>query len=174
MSVVFSTDLSGGLYVPFRGVDRARSPVGTVSIRARATGDGSGGSVSAAVASASRILFGFHPMLALTRLHTFDRLATIVNVRLTLQEAGNERIDEDYADVVTPVEQATDNNVANMSFLGVPIEPDGGGGLVSAVWQTNTNALAYDLVAFFVVYDLEALARSPGLGAIDMLVSGIR
>ncbi len=174
MSVSFTAELSTGLYVPFRGVNRVTSPVGTLSIRARGTGDGSGGSSSVIIASNTRELFGFHPMLALTRLNTFDRLATIVSVRLTLQEAGNERIAEDYSDVVTPLEQATDNNVANMGFLGVPIEIDGNGGVLSAVWATNTNALAYDLVAFFVVYDLQAMARSPGQASIDNLVAGIR
>ncbi len=175
MSVVGTVNLSDGLYVPFRGVSRMRSPVGTLSVDGEVTGDGGGGSASI-VMRATRLLFGFHPLLSLTRLQTFDTLATVETNRLLIQAAGNERIDEDYSEVMQPVEQGVDNNVANAGLLGIPIEPDQdtASDVITVVWTTNETSDLYHLHAFFMVYDMEALARSPGQGHVDLLVAGIR
>lgn len=175
MSVVGTVDVSAGLYVPFRGVDRRKSPVGTVAVDGEVTGDAGGGAATINI-TATREMFGFHPMLAATRIHTFDSLATLEAIRLILNFAGNERISGNFSEVVSPVEQGTDNNVANAAFLGVPIEPDQvvAANILSAVWTTNEDGDLYHLHAFFVVYDLQELARRPGDGEIDLLVAGIR
>ncbi len=175
MSVVAVVSAGEGLYVPFRGVSREESPVGTLSVDGEVTGDAGGGSASIVI-RATKLMFGFHPLLALTRIQTFDTLATLEANRLLIQSAGNERIDEDYSEVMTPVEQGTDNNVANAQFLGIPIEPDQSvdSDILTIVWTTNELSDLYHLHAFFMVYDLEALARSPGRGLIDLLIAGIR
>ncbi len=175
MSVVATVFVGDGLYVPFRGVSRTRSPVGTLSADGEVTGDATGGAATINV-TATRLMFGFHPMMALTRVQTFDSIGTLESNRLILQNAGNERIDEQYSEVMTPVEQGTDNNVANAGFLGIPIEPDQdvAANIMSIVWTTNEDGDLYHMHAFFLVYDMEALARSPGQGAVDLLVSGIR
>ncbi len=163
-----------GLYVPFRGVARDNGPVGTLLVQAQVTGDGSGGSASLSL-TCPYVLFGFHPLLACTRIHTIDLLTTLQNLRMIFNEAGNERIDHDIQEVVVPVELPPNNQHGNATVLGVPIEPTRvEGNVLSAAWVTNVDTIDYDIHAFFMVYDLEFLARHPGTGSIDALVSGIR
>ncbi len=175
MSVVGTVDLSAGLYVPFRGVSREKSPVGTLSVNGEVTGDAGGGTATINF-TATREMFGFHPMLALTRWNTVDQLATIVAVRFILQNEGNERVDEDYSEATLPIEQGTDLNSANAAFLGVPIEPDqvSATNIATVIWATNEDGDLYHSHMFFLVYDLQALARSPGEASVDLLVAGIR
>ncbi len=174
MSVaVVVTVAANGLYTPFRGVKRTGGPVGTVLVSGSVTGDGSGGSASITISS--RFLeFGFHPMFAATRIHTVDLSVTLQNVRLLYTEAGNDRINHDIQEGLVPIEVPANNNHANATILGIPIEPSlDGGNIIGAAWETNNNGIAYDLHAFMLVYDMEALAREVN-GTIDSLVSGIR
>jgi len=179
MSVVNTVSVLGnGLYVPFRGVSRSGGPVGTLQMQGQVTGDGSGGAASINFTS-RRIEFGFHPMYAATRVHTVDGSATLQNVRFIYADECNERLSHDFQEAAIPVESPANSNHANMSFLGIPIEPiDPIGGVEQnffvASWETNNNAVNYDMHAFFIVYDLEALAKLPGTGSIDLLIGGIR
>ncbi len=168
------TVAANGLYVPFRGVARAGGPVGTLHVHGQVTGDGGGGSASILISS-QFLEFGFHPLYAATRINTLDLSVTLQNVRFQFDEVGNERINHDYHEVVVPVEAPANNNHANMSFLGIPIEPiRGGGTILAALWETNNNTIDYDFHAFFMVYDLEVMAKSAGRATIDTLTSGIR
>ncbi len=174
MSVSASAEFGAdGLYVPFRGVGRYPGPVGTVDLEVTVTGDATGGSCILS-ANLSYVTFGFHPLLAVTRVHTIDLTATIQNVRILFDNAANERLANDYQEVVVPVEQGSNNNHANLTHIGVPIEPIRvGGTVVAAVWN-NSDGIAFALHVFAIVYDMEALARRPGNGVIDVLAGGIR
>ncbi len=163
-----------GLYVPFRGTDRAQAPVGTLQAQAQVTGDGSAGSVTISF-TLPFILFGFHALLAATRINTIDLSATLQNLRLIYNTAGNERLSHEITEVVVPVELPPNNNHGNAQFLGIPIEGTRvEGNVLTAAWVTNNNTIDYDVHAFFMVYDLEFLSKLPGTGRIDSLVAGIR
>ncbi len=112
----------------------------TLAVDGEVTGDAGGGSASINM-TATREMFGFHPMMAVTRINTRDTLGTLENIRLLLQSAGNERLNDTFTEVITPLEQGVDNNVANAAFLGIPIEPDqdDAANILSAVWTTNEN-----------------------------------
>lgn len=164
-----------GLYTPYRGFDRAEGPVGTLSIDAEATGDGSGGTMTVRVIM-SRIEFGFHPIWVVTRLNTLDGLAAAEAVLMRFAEAGNERLNADFNDAVLAVRQGA-LNVANMEHLGLVIEPDAvtDANVLIADWATNTNSVGYHLHAYGVLFDAEALARRKAFGkGVDPLLSGIR
>ncbi len=165
-----------GLYTPFRGFDREVSAVGTLSLDAALTGDGTGGTITLSL-SMERVEFGFHPILLVTRMSSLDGLATAEQVTVEYSSQGNERLNTDIIETNLPVAGPGSSNIATYSRLGVPIEPNlaAGGDILIARWTTNTDTIVYHLHVFGVVYDAEAMARGyrPGRRA-DELLAGIR
>ncbi len=175
MAVATTRFVGAGLYVPFRGVDRAVSPVGTYSIDAQATGDGSGGTVDILM-NMSYIEFGFHPILVMTRVTALDELATPIGVRFRYAASGNERLEANIDQLVLAVAGVGAVSYTEFNALPVVIEPIRDGGDVMAItWATNENADTYHLHLFGLLFDAEAMARTKEKGsAIDMLLAGIR
>ncbi len=174
MSVVTAlTIAANGLYVPFRGVSRGKGPVGTLMVTGSVTGDAGGGSASITIRSEDQE-FGFHGMYAATRIHVVDLSVTPQAVRILYSSAGNERLSADFQEALVTVEAPANNNHANSTLLGIPIEPvRGGGQIMAAAWGTNIDTIVYEIHAFFMVYDLEELAKQ-AQGEIGVLLAGIR
>lgn len=167
---------SNGLYVPYRGFDRAYGPVGTLSVDAQATGDAGGGAVTLRIIMSARE-FGFHPIWVVTRLSSIDGLATPEAVRLLFAEAGNERLNADYNETLTPVVGPGGANVGNFANLGLVIEPDAAAdaNVIIVDWTTNEDTVQYHIHAYGVLFDAEALARAKHSGkGVDPLLAGIR
>ncbi len=167
MSVTVTASLSTegvGLYVPFRGFDRARGPCGTLSYVDTATGDGGGGTVQI-LATATRDMFGFHPLLVVRGLNSHDDQAAGTPVRIGLEAGGNERLIDTWQIVDRKKETVTVNvnNFAVDDWL-LLIEPNGTveTNVLSFNWTTNTNLKVYNARAWFLVYDLQAIARDGG------------
>jgi len=175
MAVSTTRFASAGLYVPYRGVDRAVGMVGTLAIDAQTTGDGSGGAVSLLVAFA-RLEFGFHLIYVPTRVSTFDSLVTPEVVMFQYDPAGNERVADSLREASLAI-AGFGGSSATFDKLGVPIEPDQetATSCLVAQWTTNTNALVYHLHVFGVVYDAEHMARGKRPGRTpDVLLGGVR
>ncbi len=175
VSVSNTVAMNEGLYVPFRGVDREASAVGTLHVVNTDTGDGSGGVVTL-VYTMTREMFGFHPIFVPTRVLASDDQASATTIRLFYDNTGNERLTGtmfEHQLAVTTV----GNNAVNFSALSIPIEPQerAATAVLSIVWTTNTNAKVYNGRVFGVMYDAEALSRRKGPGVtIDQLMAGIR
>lgn len=176
MSVATTRFIASGTYVPFRGVDREVSAVGTFSQDAVATGDASGGTVELLM-SMIFIEFGFHPLYVPTRATTLDSLTTPEAVRLRYSGQGNERVEGNVDESVLAVVGVEGVNYATFSGLSIVIEPIGpdGGTVMTAKWSTNEDGDAYHLHVFGLMYDAEAMARGKRRGArVDELLAGIR
>jgi len=176
MAISTVRSASAGLYVPFRGVDRAVSPVGTLSIDATETGDASGNPITIILAMAF-LEFGFHPIWIPTRVVVIESNAAAQEVLFVYQTAGNERIQAGLSEEITTRVTGDGDNIGNAQFLSVPIEPDqrAEANVFSARWSVNNNTEVYELHMFGVLYDAEALAAGKAPGArVDTFVAGVR
>ncbi len=180
MSISANVAVSGGLYVPFRGFDREAGAVGTLDVQGATVGDGSGGTVAINI-QWNYLEFGFHPIWIPTMISVQDTLAVAELVEVLFRGLGNERINDFHAENVTTTASVfTTRNLGKVTDLGFPIEPPENSKetlrtMLSAGWATNTNALLYELHAFGVIYDAEALARGKVRGrAPDLLLGGVR
>ncbi len=180
MAISQNRSVSDGLYVPFRGFDREAGPVGTLDVQAQATGDGGGGTVAINI-QWNYIEFGFHPIWIPTMISVQDTLASAIPVEVLFRGLGNERILDFHAEIVVTVASTfTTRNLGKVSDMGFTLEAplDAKETLqtvMSAGWATNTNALLYEIHAYGVVYDAEALARGKQKGkAPDVLLGGVR
>ncbi len=153
---------SFGLYVPFRGVNRAYGPIGTLSWRKSVTGDAGGGSVQI-LATATREMFGFHPLLTVRGVNTDDDQAAATDVRIGFESTGNERlvtawqtVDRKNARVGT-----VNVNIFSIDNYQLLIEPseESAANVLTFNWETNTDTKVYNARAFFIVYDLQAISR---------------
>ncbi len=175
MSVSVSLAIDAQILVPFRGVDRGHSIVGSISGQTSVTGDGSGGTATVNL-TATRQMWGFHPLIVLTGVTVVDDLAAAGLVRGGFSSAGNERLFSSMFEVLLSVQEST-NNWALFKELTVPIEPseDTAAIVFAAVFETNTNLKVYDMRFFGVVWDMEAMARSKHFGrVVDLLMAGVR
>lgn len=177
MSVTSSTPSESGLYTPFRGFDREAGAVGTLSVDAEATGDGSGGTVTIVI-SMKFEQFGFHSLWIPTRVSSLDNLASPEVVEFSFRSSGNDRLAAgDLREAATALATGGANNVASFSALGVSIEVRSltNVSVMQVRWTTNTNALLYHLHVFGILYDGEALARGKAAGkAPEQLLGGVR
>ncbi len=166
-----------GLYVPFRGVDRAFGPVGTLDAKATTVGDGSGGNVAISL-QMKRLEFGFHPLWVPTMISIEDTLATAENPEVLFRGLGNERLlDQHCENVVMTAALVGARNCGKVEKLGFIIEPDqiGNATGVTCTWATNTNLLLYNLHVYGVVFDGEAMARGKRPGSsVSPLLAGVR
>jgi len=164
------------LYTPFRGINRARSMVGTLDVDAIATGAAGGGTVSITL-TARPVEFGFKFLWVPTRITLQDNLASVIDVELAITVQGNERLLGAYTEEVTMRATAAGDNIGNAEAVSIPIECDilAGASIMFARWATNTDAKTYHLKAFGPVYDMEFLAASKAHDAVlDTLVGGVR
>lgn len=175
MSVVGARNIASGTYVPFRGVDRAVSPVATFSIDGTVTGDAGGGNATITM-NMEYLEFGFHALFVPTRIATVDELATPEQVRLRYRREGNERLEAHIDQTVLGVAGVGSENHADFDRLGIIIEPTRLGDIVLEVqWITNEDGDTYHMHMFGLMYDAEAMARAKSPGStIDALLSGIR
>ncbi len=176
MSVSVTRNVSAGLYVPFRGVDRLVSPVGTLAIDATVTGDASAGTVSIALAMEFDE-FGFHPIWIPTRINAIVNNAGVDEVEFTYQPAGNERLSGVLTEEITTRVTVGGDNVGNAVFLAVPIEPDqkAPADVFTVRWETNTDTKVYHLHLFGVLYDAQAMSQRKDPGSrIDTFMAGVR
>ncbi len=174
MSVVTVVQMADQLFVPYRGVDRESSIVGTISVDINVTGAAGGGTILGQL-NMNFIEFGFHPIWVPTRVGGRDNLATAEEILLSYLQAGNERIATDVDEGLLAT-QINGINRGQFNQLAVPIESIRAGGLVlQGFWLTNTDAKLYHIHAFGPVYDGEALARGKKKGkSVDNLLAGIR
>ncbi len=176
MAITISESFAAGLYVPFRGIDREVSPVGTLSQTIVDTGDATGGSASMLV-TATYEMFGFHPIIIVTKVLTIDNLAAAQTVRAGMSNVGNERLETDMYEIVLAIEEGG-SNYAVFDNLTVPIEPssrEAEANVFAIVWDTNTDTKSYDARLFAVFYDAEAMARGKEKGrSVPALLGGIR
>lgn len=176
MALSVTRAVSAGLYVPFRGVDREVSAVGTLSIDATATGDATGAPLTI-VLSMGQIEFGFHAIWIPTRVVVLENNGAAQEVLFVYQTAGNQRIQGGLSEEITTRVTVDGDNVGNAEFLAVPIEPDSlaQANVFSARWAVNNDANIYELHMFGVLYDAEAIARGKRPGAvIDTFMAGVR
>jgi len=176
MSVSTARFVASGLYVPFRGIDREVSAVGTLAIDATVTGDGSAGTVTIPLAMA-RIEFGFHPIWIPTRVFATVNLNSAQEVLFVYETSGNERLQGGMSEEVTSRVTINGDNVANASLLSIPIEPNQeiASNVFSIRWGANNNGDVYELHMFGVLYDAEAMARGKRPGAaVDTFMAGVR
>jgi len=163
VTVTAAIDAEGvGLYVPFRGTDRSRGPCGTLCYSDIATGDGGGGSIQI-IATATSQMFGFHPLLVIRSVNTNDNQAAATDVRVGIESAGNERLNQAWQAVDRKNAQVGVTNVNTFSIEDYPvlIEPSErtAANILTFNWETNTSGKLYNARAFFIVYDLEQLAK---------------
>ncbi len=156
-------DEVNGQYVPFRGVDRREGPVGTYHSSGSVTGAAGGGSAKV-LFDASFLMFGFHPLLVPRAVMARDNLGTSEPVLLGFG-IGNERMKIEHFVVGRTVKTASSLNINTwpVDDVSLLIEPRAGSAVVMTfTWDTNTDTKVYVAAVFFVIYDLEALARAPG------------
>ncbi len=167
-------DQTVGLYVPFRtaqrgGVDGG-DPVGTLSINAEVTGDGTAGTVQIEVVM-QKLAFGFHPLWLVTDLTLTDAGAAQVVIAV-FDSRGNERLIGDLSQVGSSVAGPFTTSIFKATGNGVIIEPSsllvatGAHEVMQGLWTTNTNGNIYHVHAFGYVYDAEILARSGRLAGL--------
>ncbi len=176
MAVAATRSVGSGLYVPFRGIDRRVSPVGTLSIDATITGAAGGGTATITIAMA-KDEFGFHPIWILTRAYVTEDNNVAQEVLFTYLAAGNERIQGSITEEVTSRVTINGDNVGNAGLLAIPIEPDqqSQADVFLARWAVNTDTNIYHLHMFGVLYDAQAMAASKEHGArVDTFMAGVR
>jgi len=176
MSIAVTRSVSAGLFVPFRGVDRLVSPVGTLSIDAEATGDAGGGTVAITLAMAS-VEFGFHPIWIPTRIVVINNNGATQEVEIIYLANGNERIQAGLTEELTTRVTTPGDNVGNASFLAVPIEPDSlaEADVFFVRWSANVDTKVYELHMFGVLYDAQAMAQQKEKGSrVDLFMAGVR
>ncbi len=171
------SDPGVALYVPFRGFDRSLGPVGTLDVKAVTVGDGSGGSVAISIQMRKQE-FGFHPLWVPTMISVEDTLATAENPEVLFRGLGNERlIDQHCENVVMLASLVGARNCGKVANIGFIIEPDvvANATVMTCTWATNTNLLLYNIHAYGVIFDGEAMARGkyPG-SAVSTLLAGVR
>ncbi len=175
MAVSTNLDLSDGLYVPFRGVDRVIGPVGTLQVAHSGTGDATGGAVVVGFTMARQV-FGFHAIWVPTHVQTTDDQAAATTVSLEYPNSGNERLSTTQQEVKLALANQG-FNTATFGELAIPIEPDQltASVVLRAGWTTNVNLKVYNIRAFGAIYDMESMARgkAAGRGFPDLLI-GIR
>ncbi len=173
MSISQTRDIADGLYVPYHTAsrDHENGLVGTLAVNAEATGDGGGG-VVVILLRTRREEFGFPLLWVPTQVTLTDNLATAVDVILTMEPAGNRRLNASMNQRVA-MAQVQSANMGNLVDITIPIEgvDETQQNILQAEWETNTNAKTYHVHMFGPVYDLQMIAR---LGHIDPLVAGIR
>jgi len=175
VSVAATTELANGLFVPFmqrtRGGDSHGSPVGTVTLDATDTGDGSGGTATVSV-SIRRTMFGFRTLVIPTSIVTFDNLAAVEPIRLEFQFAGLRRLVAVHQFVRTSVRHNA-TNMSELGDLGIVLESnlEAATDALAVQWETNTNSVVYHVHLYGVVYDLEILEK---YGTLDPLMAGVR
>ena len=164
-----------GLYVPFRGFDRSRGCCGTLMYFDTASGDGSGGGIQI-VATATREMFGFHPLLVVRGVNTHDDQAAASDVRVGFEAPGNERLAQGWQVVDRKNVQvgSVNVNIFGVHDFSILIEPseDTAANVLTFNWETNTNAKVYNARAFFNVYDLQAIGRSGGFVPDGAMLNG--
>ncbi len=176
MALSVTRSVGSGLFVPFRGIDRRVSPVGTLSIDATVVGDASGSPVTIVLAMAKEE-FGFHPIWIPTRVVVIENNNAAQEVLFVYQTGGNERIQGGLSEEITTRVTGDGDNVGNAEFLAVPIEPDqqAQADVFSARWAVNTNTNVYELHMFGVLYDAQAMAADKTSGKrIDLFMAGVR
>ncbi len=156
-------DETNSTYVPFRGiVGRSPGPVATLDLHGDATGDGSAGTVQIQF-TATRLMFGFHPILVPRMVDADDNLAAAERVRVGFEATNNERLSESHQVIAASfAQQGTVNvNTLDREQFALLIEPEtAAAGLIYTFnWATNTNLKVYHAHAFHLVYDAEAMAR---------------
>ncbi len=169
------TVAADGLYVPFRGFDREAGIVGTLQVSGSATGDAGGGTVSVQITMREEE-FGFHPIWVPTQVSVIDDLAAAEAVNLSFSSAGNERLAATQIEALLSIRSQSFNHAA-FSELGVAIDPDivAGAAVLTAGWTTNTLNKVYQLRAYGVIFDGQALARGKAPGkAVPALLGGVR
>ncbi len=175
MTVTDNTELSSGLYVPFRGTNKVSDPIGSIQLTLSATGDGSAGQVNAHVL-ANRIEFGFHPILILTLVEAKDNLAATSERFLQYSSVGNERLGSAITIPKVPIAHGSDF-IANWSGseLAIPVEPDGlaGRNIFTVQWATNTNTEVYTCFIFGLLFDAERIAKGVAVHLPDIFY-GVR
>jgi len=176
MVISVTRSVSTGLYVPFRGVDRTVSAIGTLSVDATVTGDASAGSVTILITMA-RDEFGFHPIWIPTRAVAIEDNGASQEVLFVYQVSGNERLQGGLSEEITTRVTGDGDNIGNAEFLAVPIEPQGSvpQAVFSARWQVNNDGSVYELHMFGVLYDAQAMASGKARGSrIDTFMAGVR
>ncbi len=159
-------------HIRHRGV-RREGIVGTLSVAATATGDGSGGVVNL-ILSMNGTEFGFKFMFVPTLVSFRDGLATAVDVRLQWL-GNNERITggltvgtERRASMVAAGGENVGQLEGSHPIVAIPTNPDGvARNVVQAIWGTNTNATSYNMFMYGVLYDEEYRAKFT-----DLVVDG--
>ncbi len=174
MSVTVTLTVSGdGLYVPFRGFDREAGIVGTLQVAGSVTGDAGGGTASVRISMAPEE-FGFHAIWVPTQVSTIDDLAAAEAVNLAFDTAGNERLESTQLEAQLAI-RSQSFNFCSFTQLGIAIDPDTTGLVLTAGWTTNTLNKVYQIRAYGVVFDGQALARGKHRGArVDQLLAGVR
>lgn len=169
MSVTGTVTVGDSLYVPYRtakrGGEDGGDPVGTLSIDGEVTGD-SGSGLAVINVTSRKFEHGFHPLIVPTLVSINDDLAAAEEVRFSLINTGNERINDNIHEVQLAVR--ADVNVARFDRSGFIIEPDSlpGANIMSAVWQTNTDTKVYHLHVFCFMFDAELIAASGKLAGV--------
>ncbi len=167
MSVQTLTELSSGLFVPYRGTMQGLQPAGTVEVAMQATGAAGGGTVTLHLV-ASKIEFGFHPILTLTAVASFATVVVAGEVFFQYSAVGNERMQQSV--LTLPKTEVDSGGFTMANWLGeelpIPIEPfiDSAVAQASRIvasiqWTTNTDTASYNAAVFALVWDMEALAR---------------
>ncbi len=176
MSVDTSTAIAALDFLPFRTGERGGGdggdPVGTCAIDAQAVGDGSGGTVAVNI-TASRLQFGFHPLMVPTYVVARDNLAAAEVVQLAYSGVGNERLTgTSFLEHLLSLAGAGSVNSARFRESGLIIEPSvvTGAIVMTAKWITNTNAKIYHLHVYMNVWDAELMALS---GRIQGVLTGV-
>lgn len=174
MAVSGTGELLESAYRPWHTMERGADTgvVGVVAVNAEVTGAAGGGTATIHV-KAPRNLFGFPYALVPTFLSTSDNLATAEVVSVSIRAGGNRLLSTSLTQAVLPVVSSGPSNIAVFEHLAVPIEPDQevSTSIIQALWDTNTDTKVYHVHAFFLVFDLQLIARK---GRIPDLLAGLR
>lgn len=154
-----------GAWTPYRGIYR-RGPVGTYHAAVTVTG-AAGGGTAKLLLDASFLMFGFHPLLVPRAVMARDNLSSSETVLLGFGNIGNERLTVEHFVIGRTTKTVTTLNINTwpLDDIAVVIEPQRNPSnptVMTFTWNTNTDTKIYSALVFFVVYDLEELAKSVG------------
>lgn len=154
-----------------RAGDRGVDPVGTLYVDATVTGDSGGGTATIDI-SMSKEEFGFHAIWVPTIIALSDVLASAVDVRFIWRSNGNERLSSSLQELVTMSTVQSIQFGAATVAKGLIVDPDQVGGdlVFSATWATNTDAFAYHLHVYGLVWDGQVMAAR---GQVPELMAGL-
>ncbi len=164
MSVTATQLVSGGRYAPYRGASRSHGPVGTLHVKAIATGDATGGSITLRILTVGDE-FGFPMIWVPTLISAHDNLAAAENIRQRIGSGAGRVLSSSLDRDIVMRAGFGSLNYGVLEGASPPLDLEGNLPLESSViflqweWDTNTDTKTYTGNVFGPVYDSQAIAK---------------